>query len=37
LLSAYLRELEVSRDRLAKHIGEAPNVLALFEETLEVV
>jgi AraC-like DNA-binding protein len=37
LLSAYLRELDVSRDRPVKHIGDAPQALALFEELLEVV
>ena len=37
LLAAYLRELEVSGDRPVKHIGEAPQVLALFEEMLEAV
>ena len=37
LLSAYLRELDVSRNRPVKHIGDAPQVLALFEELLEVV
>jgi len=37
LLAAYLRELDVSGDRPVKHIGEAPQVLALFEEMLEVV
>lgn len=37
LLSAYLRELDASRDRPVKHIGDAPQALALFEELLEVV
>jgi AraC family transcriptional regulator of arabinose operon len=37
LLNEYLRELDVSADRPVKQLGEAPQVLALFEELLEVV
>lgn len=36
-LDAYLRELDVTVDRPIKHIGDAPQVRALFEEVLEVV
>jgi len=37
LLSAFLRELKVSSDQPIIHIGEEAQVLALFEEVLEVV
>ena len=37
LLDAYLSELDVGRDRPIKHLGEAPQVLALFEEMLAVL
>ncbi len=37
LIGAFLKELEITADRPTAHIGDSPQILALFEEALDVV